>query len=51
VPLTGNLSEDIAELRGTFKRKGKIGNTRPRNKEHARRISIAIAFDKKRDNG
>jgi len=39
---------NVAELRRSYKEKGKIGTTKPRSKEHARRIALAIAFDIKR---
>lgn len=41
-------SSNIGELTSKFKKTGKIGNTRPKSKEHARKIASAIAFDKSR---
>ena len=40
------IAANIGELRGTYKQKGKIGNVKPRSKEHARKISVAIAMKK-----
>ena len=48
MPLTGKVSQDIAELVHKFKAKGKIGTRRPRNIAHAQRIASAIAFQRKR---
>jgi hypothetical protein len=33
----------------SFRKKGKIGKTKPRNAEHARKIALAAAFSKKRE--
>jgi hypothetical protein len=40
------IGENIGELVDTYKSKGKIGNTTPKNAEHARKIAAAIAYDK-----
>lgn len=45
------IQENIAELIRSYKRKGKIGKTRPRNLAHARRMAVAIAFQKARESG
>ena len=39
-------SENIGELVRAYKRKGKIGNTKPRSAKHARSIAAAIAYSK-----
>lgn len=36
--------ENVRELIESFEQKGKIGRTKPKNKAHARRIALAIAF-------
>jgi hypothetical protein len=40
------VGENISELLGSFKKKGKIGNTAPKSASHARRIAAAIALKK-----
>lgn len=40
------MSQNIEELIRAFKRKGKIGNVKPKDKAHARRMAIAIALKK-----
>lgn len=42
---------NVAEMLASYKKKGKIGNTRPKNKRHAERIANAIAFQKRREAG
>lgn len=42
----GTISRNIGELRRTYKRKGKIGTTRPKSAKHAAKIAAAIAYDK-----
>jgi len=41
------LGKNIAELIGSFKTKGKIGTSKPKNKERARKQALAIAFNMK----
>lgn len=53
MPLKKGMSQEafdsnVKELVDAFKKKGKIGNTKPKNKSHARRIAVAVAFDQKR---
>lgn len=48
MPLTGNFARDFRELMSSYRRKGKIGNVRPKSKSHARKIAIAVAKDAKR---
>ena len=43
------VSVNIAELMRAYERTGRIGNTRPKNKAHARPIATAIALDKARE--
>lgn len=40
------VRENIAELMESYQDTGKIGNITPKNKEHARKIAVAIAMDK-----
>lgn len=42
------VSANIRELMHAFEGKGKIGKTRPKSKEEARRIAAAIAYRKAR---
>jgi len=42
------LRYNIRELMHSWKRKGKIGNVKPKSAAHARRVAVAIAFDVKR---
>ncbi|HUM43257.1 MAG TPA: hypothetical protein PKI14_09935 [Fervidobacterium sp.] len=39
------ISENIAELIRSYKEKGKIGNVKPRNLEHAKQIAAKIAYE------
>ena len=39
---------NIRELIRTYKKKGKIGNVTPKSMAHARKIALAIAYDKRR---
>ena len=48
MPLTGNVSSDIAELMRTYKRKGKIGNITPKSGKKAQSIAAAIAYKTQR---
>lgn len=41
-----DVSDNIAEMMRAFKKTGMIGNTKPRNKEHALQIAQAAAFTK-----
>lgn len=41
-----NMSSNISELIKTFQRKGKIGNSRPKNKKQALKQAIAISYKK-----
>lgn len=41
-------SSNIRELMHSWKRKGKIGHTKPRSAEHARSIAAAIAYSQAR---
>lgn len=49
MPLTPGapVGQSIEELINSFKSKGKIGNTKPKNPDQARRIAIAIAYKNK----
>jgi hypothetical protein len=40
------VSSNIKELMHTFKKKGKIGTSKPANKDKARKQAIAIALSK-----
>ncbi len=40
------ISANIGEMVSSFKETGKIGNTRPKNMAHARKIAAAAAYDK-----
>jgi len=40
--------ENLRELIASWKAKGKIGNIRPKNKKHALKIALAIAFKQQR---
>jgi hypothetical protein len=42
----GVVSKNISELVGSYKRKGKIGFSRPKNAAAARRQATAIALKK-----
>ena len=42
------FSSNVGELMHAYKEKGEIGKTKPRNKAHARRIALAIAYSKMR---
>ncbi len=42
----GVVSSNIGELLSSFKKKGRIGNVKPRSAAHARRIASAIALRK-----
>lgn len=48
MPLTGKPSKDIRELMESYEKKGKIGRIKPKSKEHARKIAIAIALHEER---
>jgi hypothetical protein len=37
---------NVRELMHSFKRKGKIGHVIPKSKEHARRVALAIAYQR-----
>lgn len=37
----------VGELMNTYKKTGKIGNTKPKNKQHALKIANAISYDVK----
>ena len=43
------ISANIGECMRSYRRKGKIGNIRPDNNAHARRICARIAHDKARE--
>lgn len=43
------ISENIREIIHSFRRKGKIGNIRPKSEKEARKIAIAIALRKARE--
>ncbi len=40
------ISRNIGELIRTYKRKGKIGNSKPESDEKARKVAIAMAYSK-----
>lgn len=40
------ISKNIAELVNTFKKKGKIGNSKPKSKKAAIKQAVAIALNK-----
>lgn len=40
------ISENIEEMLHKYKQTGRIGNTQPRNMEHARKIAAAAAYEK-----
>jgi len=40
---------NVGELMHSYKSKGKIGNSHPKNKKKALRQALAIAFSKKRE--
>lgn len=40
------IQDNIAELVRAYRRTGKIGNTTPKNAQHAREIATAIANEK-----
>ena len=40
------IGKNIKELIHTYKEKGKIGNTTPKDMKHARKIASAIAYEK-----
>mgnify|MGYP000197386953 CR=1 FL=1 len=53
MPLKSGKSKEafqynVAELIRTYKRKGKIGNVKPKDKKKARQVALAIAFSKRR---
>lgn len=39
---------NVEELMHTYESGGKIGNTTPKDKKHAQRIALAIAYREKR---
>lgn len=43
-----NFGRNVEELIKAFKKKGKIGNVKPRDLKHARKVALAIAFQKLR---
>lgn len=45
-PGQNNQSRNTAELMSAYRAKGKIGNTKPKNKAHALKIAIAISSEK-----
>lgn len=53
MPIPAGMSTEgiISELTRSWRATGKIGNTKPKSKDHARRIAIAIALRKKREEG
>lgn len=54
MPLTPGapIGDSISELIASYKRKGKIGNSTPKNKASALKQAIAIAYrNKKEGNG
>lgn len=42
------ISNNIAEMIRAYKKSGKIGNTKPKNKKHAAKIAAAAAYSKAR---
>ena len=42
------FDSNMTELMAAFTAKGKIGNTTPKSKAHARRMALAISFDQKK---
>ena len=48
LPGKKNFGRNVSELMHAYKKKGKIGNTTPKNKAKARKIALAIAFDEER---
>lgn len=42
------VSNNIKEMLHSYKQSGSIGNTKPRNMKHARRIASAAAYRKSR---
>lgn len=56
MPLKKGKSEEafrynVSELMKSFKKKGKIGKSKPANTEEARKQALAIAFAQKRKKG
>lgn len=51
MPLRRNMTHRamISELMASYEKDGKIGNIRPKNKQHALEIANAIAYRKKRE--
>jgi capsular polysaccharide biosynthesis protein len=51
MPLRKNMSHRamMQELMASYERDGKIGNIRPKNKQHALEIANAIAYRMKRE--
>ena len=47
MPLPSDSKGRYHELWASYKEKGRIGNTKPRNAAHARRIISAIALKRK----
>jgi len=41
----GTISRNVEELMHSYEEDGRIGNVRPRNGAHARRVAAAIAYD------
>lgn len=48
---TKTISANIGELMSSYKSSGKIGNTKPRNAEHAQKIAAAVAYSKAKKKG
>lgn len=53
MPLRSGRSKEafrwnVGELLRAFKKTGRIGRVRPKSFEHARRIALAVAFQKKK---
>ena len=47
----GVISSNISECMASFRKDGKIGNTRPRNAAHARKMCVAMSLSKSREGG
>jgi len=53
MPLTPGapVGTSISEIINSYKKKGTIGNSKPKNKKAAMKQAIAIAYSNKRKNG
>ena len=44
-----NVGDIVSELMHSYKKKGSIGKSKPKNKEKARKQALAIAFGKAKE--